>query len=160
MAIEYNNDNLLITDINKVKAMERRNTMQKELTYAAVMVYPGHPSADDIYRMIAAEHSSISKATVYRNLSSLAEEGKIGRVESLAAGEVHYDHRTEHHYHGYCRKCGKVVDIDVSCDKGLLSQVHPMEDGFSITSHELIFEGICRDCREKEKENGTEGIKD
>ena len=139
--------------------MERRNTMQKELTYDAVMAYSGHPSADDIYQMISKEHSSISKATIYRNLSILSDEGKIGRVESFANGEVHYDHRTDKHYHGHCRKCGRVVDIDLSYDNDFVAKALPMEDGFSITSHELIFEGICRDCREKEKKNGTEGIK-
>ena len=131
--------------------MERRNTMQKELTYNTVMSYSGHPSADDVYRIISSEHSTISKATVYRNLSLLTEEGKIGRVESFASGEVHYDHRTEKHYHGYCMKCGKVVDISIPCDN-IEVKAEAMEDGFSIISHELIFEGICKECRDKEKE--------
>ena len=133
--------------------------MQKELTYAAVMSYPGHPSADDIYRMISAEHSSISKATVYRNLSSLCEEGRIGKVIPVGCSEAHYDHRIDRHCHAHCIKCGRVVDVDVSYDKDALSRAVCMEDGFVITSHELIFEGICKDCRKKEKENGTEGIK-
>ena len=139
--------------------MDRRNTVQKELIYDAVMSYSGHPSAEDVYREISSRHSTISKATVYRNLSLLAEDGKIGRVESFANSETHYDHRTDKHYHGYCRKCGKIVDIDLSYDNRLAEKALPMEDGFSITSHELIFEGICKECREKEKENGTEGIK-
>ena len=139
--------------------MDRRNTVQKELTYDAVISYPGHPSADDIYRVISSKHSTISKATIYRNLSQLSEDGKIGKVESFASGETHYDHRTDKHYHGYCKKCGKVVDIDLSYDGKTLEKAFPMEDGFSITSHELIFVGICKECREKEKENGTEGIK-
>ena len=134
--------------------------MQKALTYETVMSYPGHPSADDVYRIISSEHSSISKDTVYRNLSLLSEEGKIGRVESFGNGEVHYDHRPEKHYHGYCRKCGRVVDIELSYDNGIINNAFPMEDGFNITSHELIFEGICKECREKENDNGTERIKD
>ena len=140
--------------------MGRRNTMQKELTYEAVMSYPGHPSADDIYRVISSKHSTISKATVYRNLAALSEDGRIGRVESFANGEVHYDHRTEEHCHGYCMRCGRVVDIAIPYDNRLNIEAEPMEDGFSITSHKLIFEGICSECRKKEKENGTEGIKD
>lgn len=140
--------------------MERRNTMQKELTYDAVMSYPGHPSADDIYRVIASEYSTISKATVYRNLSLLADEGKIGRVESFASGGIHYDKRLDRHFHGHCIKCGKVVDIAVSYDKEPSFKVVSQEDGFDIISHEVVFVGTCRECREKEKENGTEGIKD
>lgn len=158
LTIIFNNDTLLIIIINKDKLMERRNTMQKALTYEAVMAYSGHPSADDVYRIISSEHSSISKATVYRNLSLLSEEGKIGKVESFGNGEIHYDHRTDKHYHGYCRKCGKVVDINLSYDSSLIDKASPMDDDFAISSHELIFEGICKDCRDKEKENGTERI--
>ena len=57
--------------------MDRRNTVQKELIYDAVMSYSGHPSAEDVYREISSRHSTISKATVYRNLSLLAEDQRL-----------------------------------------------------------------------------------
>ena len=134
--------------------------MQRELTYDAVLHYPGHPSADDVYRVISSRYKSISKATVYRNLAALYEDGKIGRVIPTDGWEARFDHRTEEHIHGYCRKCGRVVDIELSYDNGIINNAFPMEDGFNITSHELIFEGICKECREKENDNGTERIKD
>ncbi len=139
---------------------DRRNTLQKELTFEAVQGFSGHPSADDIYRMISAEHSTISKATVYRNLFSLCEEGRIGKVIPVGCSEAHYDHRIDRHCHAHCIKCGRVVDVDVSYDMSSARDAHAMEDGFTILSHELIFEGICRNCRDKEMKNGTEGIKD
>ena len=133
--------------------------MQKELTYDAVLRFHGHPSAGDVYREISSRYKSISKATVYRNLAALYEDGKIGRVISTDGREAHFDHRTDKHPHAVCISCGNVFDVDVSYDKDALSRAVCMEDGFVITSHELIFEGICKDCRKKEKENGTEGIK-
>ena len=36
-----------------------------------------HPTADAIYAFIAAQHPTISKATVYRNLNQLAAQGEI-----------------------------------------------------------------------------------
>ena len=132
--------------------------MQRELTYEAVLSYPGHPSADDVYRVISSRYSTISKATVYRNLNSLYEDGRIGKVPSVFGYEAHYDHRADHHSHAICIKCGKVVDVDVQYDRGLIDMAESMEEGFILFSHDLIFEGICSDCRNKEKENGTEGI--
>ena len=134
--------------------------MQRELTYEAVLSYPGHPSADDVYRVISSRYSTISKATVYRNLNSLYEDGRIGKVPSVFGYEAHYDHRIDRHCHAHCIKCGRVVDVDVSYDMSSARDAHAMEDGFTILSHELIFEGICRNCRDKEMKNGTEGIKD
>ena len=127
--------------------------MQRELTYDAVLHYPGHPSADDVYRVISSRYKSISKATVYRNLAALYEDGKIGRVIPTDGWEARFDHRTEEHAHAVCTFCGNVFDVDVSYDSTALDKAVCMEDGFEITSHELIFEGICKDCREKEKEN-------
>ncbi len=132
---------------------EKRNTMQKELTYDAVLHYPGHPSADDVYQVISSKYKSISKATVYRNLASLYSDGKIGRVIPTDGWEARFDHRTDKHSHAVCKSCGRVFDVDVSYDSAALDKAVCMEDGFEITSHELIFEGICKDCREKEKEN-------
>ena len=139
---------------------DRRNTMQRELTYEAVLSYPGHPSAEDIYRVISSKYSTISKATVYRNLNMLFDEGKIGKVPSILGFEAHYDHRTDHHSHAICIKCGKVVDVDVQYDMELVDVAVSMEKGFMLFSHDLIFEGICSDCRNKESSYGTEGIKD
>ena len=84
MTKEFNNDNLLIIDIIM---KDRRNTMQRELTYNTVLSYPGHPSAEDIYRVISSRYSTISKATVYRNLNMLADDGKIGKVPSMLGYE-------------------------------------------------------------------------
>ena len=136
--------------------------MQKEITYHAVQSFCGHPSADDIYRIISEEHKTISKATVYRNLASLAEEGRIGRVMPVEGGEIRYDHRVDKHHHAYCIKCGHIADVAVSYTMEPEIKVEAMEEGFTLISHELIFEGICSKCRAKDKENdyGTEGIKD
>ncbi len=132
--------------------------MQRELTYEAVLSYPGHPSAEDVYRVISSRYSTISKATVYRNLNALYEEGKIGKVPPMIGYEAHYDHRTDHHCHAICTRCGKVVDVDVQYDSAMFTNAVSMEEGFMLDSHDLIFEGTCMECRNKEKEDGTEGI--
>ena len=141
---------------------ERRNTMQKELTLEAVRAFDGHPSAEDVYRVISRKYSTISKATVYRNLTTLCQEGKISRVSGFDGGEAHYDHRLDPHMHGFCVRCGKVVDIeaDVFPESLCLNARCKEDDGFVITSRKLVFEGICTECREKEKENGVERVKD
>ena len=131
--------------------------MQRELTYEAVLSYPGHPSAEDVYRVISSKYSTISKATVYRNLNALSEEGRIGKVPAMMGYEAHYDHRADHHCHGICRQCGRIVDIDVQYDPAVFEKAVSMEEGFILDSHDLIFEGTCSMCRNKEKKNGAEG---
>lgn len=125
-----------------------RNTMQKEITYEAVASYMGHPNAEEVYSIVNRKYPTISKATVYRNLKTLAEEGRLRRIESHSKlTETRYDLTMSVHSHGVCVKCGKIVDVDVfeeeSMDKNSVSR----EEGFELLSHEIIFEGICKDCR-------------
>ena len=134
--------------------------MQKELTLDAVNGFHGHPSVDDVYAMVSSRYSAISKATVYRNLASLCEEGLIGRISGCDGRGVRCDCNTEPHAHAVCMRCGSVFDVaDRSLMRDIEEKAGSMEEiGFSVISHELIFEGICSGCREKEKENGTERI--
>ena len=55
--------------------MQTRNTVQRQIVLQAVRSLHDHPTADSVYAVIAAEHPSISKATVYRNLNQLALQG-------------------------------------------------------------------------------------
>ena len=125
-----------------------RNTMQKEITYEAVASFMGHPNAEEVYSIVNRKYPTISKATVYRNLKTLAEEGRLRRIESYSKlTETRYDLTMSVHSHGVCVKCGKIVDVDVfeeeSMDKNSVSR----EEGFELLSHEIIFEGICKNCR-------------
>ena len=57
--------------------MKNRNTLQRRLVLETVRRMHNHPTADEIFREIAAENTLISKATVYRNLKILSEQGEI-----------------------------------------------------------------------------------
>ena len=57
--------------------MQTRNTVQRQIVLQAVRSLHDHPTADSVYAVVAAEHPSISKATVYRNLNQLALQGEI-----------------------------------------------------------------------------------
>ena len=59
--------------------MQTRNTIQRQIVLQAVNQMHNHPTADAIYAVIAAQHPTISKATVYRNLNQLAAQGEILR---------------------------------------------------------------------------------
>lgn len=136
--------------------LARRNTKQKNIVYDAVVELVGHVSADEIYAKINKDYPNISKATVYRNLNVLCQEGKLRRIEPINhLSEKKFDSTLKLHSHAICTKCGKMIDVHLRGEEHFESKAKPMEDGFMLTCHELIFEGICSECREKENENGT-----
>ena len=86
-----------------------RQTLQKEVTYNTLINMMGHPTAEEVYNAVHENFPHISKATVYRNLSSLEEKGLIKRVPKLGCGSDRYDKNINPHFHAKCKNCGKIL---------------------------------------------------
>lgn len=125
-----------------------RKSKQRDIVLQTLKENVIHPTADELYKIISKEHSSIGAATVYRNLNSLAEEGVIKKIDGLETS-AHFDHNTHKHYHFICDKCRRIYDItdEVAPDVDKMAE---KETGFNITGHDLCFHGLCTECMKKE----------
>lgn len=124
----------------------KRNTHQQNMVLDTILKLKGmHPSADTVYEQVKLSISTISRATVYRILNQLADEGIMQRIHISATAD-RYDCRLEHHYHMRCNKCGQVVDIDVPVMEDPFDQIS-QPAGCKITGHEIVFFGFCPDCQ-------------
>lgn len=122
-----------------------RNTIQKSIILEAVQTLCNHPTADAVYAQVRKSHPSISKATVYRNLNQLAENGVLNRLH-LPDGADRYDQCTQPHYHLQCEQCGCIYDLPLPYMDNLFCKVQGLED-FQVRSHSIIFYGICPHCK-------------
>lgn len=127
--------------------MKRRNTIQRSLVLDAVNRLQNHATADEIYTLIAMDHPSISRATVYRNLNQLAEGGEIRRLEALG-GPDRYDHLCYEHYHARCLRCGRVFDMEMDYIADLDKSIRD-KHGFQIIGHDIMFRGLCPQCQQE-----------
>ena len=115
--------------------MEKRNTIQKELVLNAVTKMHRHVTADEVYDYIKKDYPSIGKGTVYRNLSILADENRIRKVE-IPNGADCFDFTLKKHYHIKCIICDKVFDVDMDEIKEMDSFIR---DKHGINSLIMIF---------------------
>lgn len=125
--------------------MEKRNTIQKELVLNAVTKMHRHVTADEVYDYIKKDYPSIGKGTVYRNLSILADEAKIRKVE-IPGGADRYDFTLARHYHVRCVECGKIFDVNLNEVKEIDAFMHEEHD-IRLLDYDIIFKGICKDCQ-------------
>mgnify|MGYP002726933564 FL=1 len=125
--------------------MPARQTIQRELIINELRSMANHPTADEVYASIHEKHPTISKATVYRALGRLADEGVILRVK-INNGADHFDHQTFAHYHVRCTECGRVDDVEVPVLDGAEKAASRTSD-YVITGHTLQFDGICPACQ-------------
>ena len=129
--------------------MQERNTVQKDIVYAALHALGNHPTADMVYARVQQDYPSISRATVYRVLGHMAEQGKILRINTDGADR--YDHLVHPHCHVQCTRCGRMDDLSIS-DLGDLMGVVDDCCGYMLSGVSVIYQGLCRECQELCKE--------
>ena len=127
--------------------MQTRKTFQKALTLDAVREMGGHPTADQVYAFVAQKYPEISRATVYRNLNQLSEAGEIMRFKN-PCGADHFEPLCPAHCHFMCTKCGSIENIELDLNAEYLYSVCQEKTGSTVSSHLLVFEGLCKKCIE------------
>lgn len=109
-----------------------------------------HPTAYQIYNDLKKNNPSLSKTTVYNSLEILNKHKIINSI-SISGLELRYDIKYEMHHHFMCKKCGRIIDIDIACPniKKTLEMGHEIEEVHG------YFKGICKDCLNED--NGKHG---
>jgi len=126
------------------RTARRRTTRQRQQVFAALQGDHTHPLAQEIYRRVHKKLPRVSLATVYRNLHSLVEDGKI-RTLVLDEQGARFDPETSQHDHFVCERCGRVVDLFLRRARRVdLSSL--TRQGYVVTTHDLTVHGICRVC--------------
>ena len=105
-----------------------------------------HPSAEDVHRMLQAEHPDISLATVYRNLALFKQQGTIQSLGTVN-GIERFDANTEPHVHFVCTGCDAVIDLPHIQVPTSLGTTAEQSAGCRIEGCQLTFTGKCRECQ-------------
>lgn len=123
-----------------------KNTPQRLIVEKAVKEMHDHPTADEVYELVVQSLPTISKATVYRILNALADEGAIRKVRVPGSAD-RYDFKLSPHSHIRCTSCGRIDDVSslFSPDKSWISE----SEGYLVTGCVMSFEGICPACQNK-----------
>ena len=114
-----------------------------------------HPTAEQVYQRVLATMPDVSRTTVYNTLRELKDLGELASVYGAGEGGQRYDTNQEPHHHLCCVECRRLVDIDRDFTGMNLSDEEAA--GYRIVSHQVVFFGICPDCRAREKPQITQG---
>lgn len=121
---------------------------QREIILDTLSKNAIHPTAEALLEFLKRDDSNVGMTTLYRNLNKLADAGLIKKIDGLEPS-AHFDHNTFEHYHFICEKCKKVYDIPSSVAPDLVKNTTEAT-GFDITSHDIVFHGICSECKRKD----------
>jgi Fe2+ or Zn2+ uptake regulation protein len=131
-----------------------RVTPQRQAIFRMLHGNDGHPTVEALYDSARAEMPTISLKTVYQTVHDLEAMGEVSLLD-LGTGSVRVDPNVEHeHHHLICGSCGKVRDAPVQLP--ILRVPARMRRGFSVSSVEVNFRGLCDDCATRSDNPGSE----
>ncbi len=102
-----------------------------------------HMTAEQIFDALRQTYPKVALATVYNNLNRLWQENLIRKV-SVEGMPDRYD-RIQRHDHLVCKRCGKLLDIEL---EDLTAQLEKMA-GMAILSYDLKLTFVCEECKNK-----------
>jgi Fur family ferric uptake transcriptional regulator len=101
-----------------------------------------HMSAEDVFRVLLADHADIGLATVYRVLMQFEQAGILSRNHFESGKAVFELNEGKHHDHLVCLDCGRVEEFfDAEIEKRQKSIAQAR--GFELQDHALALYAAC-----------------
>jgi Fur family ferric uptake transcriptional regulator len=125
---------------------EQRVTKQRVAVSTALDELDDFVSTQELYRILQNKGVSVSLATAYRILQSLADDGLVDVLRN-GEGEAVYRRCAVHghHHHVLCRNCGKAVEVEAPAVETWAART-AAEHGYTEVAHTVEIFGLCPDC--------------
>lgn len=125
-----------------------RLTRQRKHVYEVLLDRQDHPTAMEVFLRAKPDMESLSLATVYNVLETLAERGLVRKVH-LDSGSTRYCANHAKHGHFTCTACATVMDVPL-LPGAELEKLHHLPRGYTVTQQEVSLHGLCAVCRKQQ----------
>ncbi len=124
-------------------------TKERSLVLRVFLDSEPHITAEELYRKMKNDGSSIGLATIYRTLNLFCESG-LAEQRQFGDGQARYElvYNVKHHDHLICKQCSRIIEFENQEIEALQEKV-AKKNNFKIFSHKLELYGICGNCSEK-----------
>ncbi|MFZ0179163.1 MAG: Fur family transcriptional regulator [Candidatus Dormiibacterota bacterium] len=130
---------------DRLAAHGHRLTLQRMIVASELARTPHTVSAQELYDSLRVEHPLLGRATVFRTLDFLVENGLAQRFEAEGHIHVYTSCADNHHHHLVCRICASTTEIDDTAVDQLIDAVRGGY-GFALDHAALDFYGTCAAC--------------
>jgi Fe2+ or Zn2+ uptake regulation protein len=100
---------------------------------------------EDLQRGLAERGASGDFSSIFRASEKLAAEGMLTKV-MLDDGRARFELATAHHDHLHCTTCDELVPVPCVIEREASAALEA-ETGMVIGEHQIIFSGLCPNCR-------------
>lgn len=127
--------------------LKLRNTRLRRVILS-ILIRTSQPiSAPEILEMLASNDLRPNKTTIYRELEQLKNYQAVTEIV-MSDGIRRYELTKEGHFHHLvCLDCGQIDKIEMPNDLDTHESTILKTKDFSVSRHDLVFYGNCKDCR-------------
>ena len=101
-------------------------------------------SIDELLEEVRSSLGAADYSSVFRAVGQLERSGFLDKID-LGDGRARFEVHDDHHEHIRCERCGRVDEVPVCVLDDAAAQVKGLT-GFKVTSHRVVFGGVCREC--------------
>ncbi|MBM3130993.1 MAG: transcriptional repressor [Chloroflexi bacterium] len=130
---------------NGLRQSGLRLTHQRLAICRTLVTSNTHPTAVQLHTQLRAEFPTLSLATVYSTLNTLAALGLVYELGNAGDGQKHYDAITAPHANLICTQCHRISDFEDTALKSV-SQHVARRSGYQIQGARIAYYGICPAC--------------
>lgn len=103
-------------------------------------------STQDLHAALRRRGDSVSLATTYRVLQSMAETGEVDVLRNDEGEAIYRSCRADHHHHHLlCRRCGATVELEAPHIERWAAETAAAH-GFTRVDHTIEIDGLCPAC--------------
>ena len=128
-----------------LKSHQLKATPQR-LAIIQLMHQAGHISIDELYQKIREKFSSISLATLYKNVNTMLDVTLIREIK-IAGQRKKYEIEKEAHAHIMCKSCGELKDIEYDPHSILQKSIEMSH--YKAEDISIVISGVCPECQKK-----------
>lgn len=123
----------------------QRFTEQQRVLVAHVFAKHSHFDTKQLLDELKAAGKRVSRATVYRTLSTLVDAGLLRRIELPTGTVFDHDYGYPAHDHLVCEQCGTMIEfLSEKLDEVLRAVAG--EHQFRASGRTLVVRGVCAKC--------------
>ncbi len=103
-----------------------------------------HISIDKLYEEVKEKFSSISLATIYKNINAMTKNMLLLEVKLPNEKSV-FEIVKEKHSHLMCSRCGEVTDVEINTDE-MIKDISSKYN-FNVSQSDVVLSGVCQSCQ-------------
>lgn len=115
----------------------------QRLGMLSIMHANGHINVEDLFIHIKKKFSTISLATLYKNINAMLENRLISEVK-IPNMKAKYEISKTPHIHMLCKSCHAFIDLEL--DLNDLVAAASAKSNYVVEETNIILSGLCEHC--------------